>query len=251
MVSPVLLDNVTHADTVVAAHYSSEFGDNITSTLTFPTEFVSVSRHYPILFRHDESRNTFQAIVLMGLQKDENLFLSEVPPFTNHLGSWLADYVPAMIAKGPFVIGLHRDQGSDTPMVHIDMSHPKVGVENGKTLFLPQGGNSDYLNHISSQLMTIHDGLQQQDSLYNMLNDMGLFEPISIDVELVNGEALQIAKHYTVSEEKLANLDAQQLYQLNQCGYLKMAFMAASSIANIRKLVDLKNARILASQGAD
>lgn len=248
MVSPVLLDNVTHADTVVAAHYSSDFGDNITSTLTFPTEFVSISRHYPILFRYDERRNKFQAVVLMGLQKDENLFLSEVPPFTNHHGSWLADYVPAMIAKGPFVIGLHTEQGNDTPMVHIDMNHPKVGIEKGKKLFLPQGGNSDYLNHISSKLMIIHDGLQQEDAMYSMFNDMGLFEPISIDVELVNGEALQVAGHYTVSEEKLANLDAQQLFKLNQSGYLKMAFMAASSLANVRKLVDLKNARILAPQ---
>lgn len=246
MVSTVLLDNVTHADTVVAAHYSREFGDNITSTLTFPTEFVSVSRHYPILFRHDESQNKFQAVVLMGLQKDENLFLSEVPPFTNHLGSWLADYVPAMIAKGPFVIGLHREQGNDNPMVHIDMNHPKVGIESGKKLFLPQGGNSDYLNHISTVLMIIHNGLQQADGMYSMLNSMGLFEPISVDVELVNSEALQIVGHYTISEEKLANLNAEQLHQLNQAGYLKLAFMAASSLANIRKLVDLKNARILA-----
>ena len=77
---------------------------------------------------------------------------------------------------------------------------------------------------------------------------MKLFEPVSIDVELSNGDALKVAGHFTISEERLSQLTAQQLDQLNQSGYLKNVMMAASSLDNVQKLVDLKNARIQAAQ---
>ena len=242
-----LLDNITHKDLKVQTHYSQAFGDNIASTLTFPTELVNVVKHYPVLLRKQADSGKFQMIVLLGLARNENLFLAETSPFQHDQGSWLADYVPALIAKGPFVIGMHTTENNPQPMVHVDMANPRISTHKGKPVFLPHGGNSDYLNYISSLLKTIHDGMQVHDTMLAVLDSHGLIEPVSIDVPLTTGETIHIADHYTVSKEKLSALPADALFELHQRGFLQAAFLIEMSLSNMRKLIDLKNTRLMAS----
>jgi hypothetical protein len=56
-----------------------------------PTEFEEVQREYPILIRKDPSGD-YQAVALLGLDRDENLFLDET--------GWNARYVPAVQQRG-------------------------------------------------------------------------------------------------------------------------------------------------------
>jgi hypothetical protein len=46
--------------------------------LVFPTEFEALQREYPILFRRGRQRR-LQAVALLGLDRDENLFLDGGP----------------------------------------------------------------------------------------------------------------------------------------------------------------------------
>ncbi|RDV25586.1 hypothetical protein DXV75_09865 [Alteromonas aestuariivivens] len=245
MTDLVLLDNLTHKDLRVVTRYSADFGDNIASTLTFPTEFANVEKEYPILLHKSPQSSQFQAVALFGLERGENLFLSESSPLTNHCGSWQASYVPAMIAKGPFVIGMHNNgNGQPNAMIHIDMDSPRINQSEGKAVFLPHGGNSDYLNHVSRLLGTIHDGMQSSAAMYAAFEKYDLIEPLSIDITLINGDAVRIGGHYTISEEKLAQLPAHALFELNQNGFLQGAFLIVASLTNMRKLIDMKNARL-------
>src|SRR5690606_32686542 len=105
-----------------------------------------LQKEYPILFRQNSETKRYQAVALLGLNQGENLFLNP------DLGSgWAANYIPAAIAKGPFLIG-RQSRGADkniTPVIHIDLDHAKVGHEDGYPLFLEHGGNSPYLEHIA------------------------------------------------------------------------------------------------------
>lgn len=80
----VLLNNVDHADLRVIAAHGVAFGDGVNQTLLLPTEFEAAQREYPILIRKDPSGG-YHAVALLGLDRDENLFLDET--------GWRARYV--------------------------------------------------------------------------------------------------------------------------------------------------------------
>lgn len=240
-----LLDNVTHKDLRVNTQYRAEFGDNVTSVPVFATELANVSRHYPVLFYPDKASDSFIMTALLGLEKGENLFLNETLPQgyerIRSQAGWAADYVPAMIARGPFAIGLH-DNGSQV-MVHVDENHPKVSAKEGKPVFLPKGGNSDYLNRIASVLNLIHSGVQVTKDMIAVWQSLDLLEPLNVNIDLVDGTKLSLGGHYAVSEEKVAGLDAGALHALHKQGFLQGVFLAMTSLSNIQTLVDLKNVR--------
>ena len=99
-----MLNNITHKDLRVITRYGAEFGDNIGTVLTFPTEYGDVQREYPIFFRKDPQTGEFQSIALLGFQQDENLFLDE--------SGWNAAYIPGIVARGPFLIGFQTQDSS-------------------------------------------------------------------------------------------------------------------------------------------
>ena len=234
MSSRVLLDNVTHGDLRVRTGFSAEFGDNINNALVFPTEFAYVQREYPILFRRSDD-GEMQAVALLGLDRDENLFL-------DGNGGWNARYVPAIQQRGPFLIGIHKGQSGE-PMIHVDMDHPRVSEKEGERLFLEHGGNSPYLEHMSRVLGMINDGARQSQPMFAAFEELGLIEDMEIEVELDETLKYKLPGFRTIGRERLATLEGQDLRRLNEAGYLQLAFLVVTSLGNISWLIELKNRR--------
>lgn len=238
MTKHVLLNNVNHKDTKVITHYAARYGDDQASVLAFPSEFIELQKHYPIFFRRDGEFDGYQCVVLLGLEKNENLFLDASYP-----SGWKADYVPAVLNKGPFLIGFQQSSHSEekNAVIHIDMDHPKVSNSEGQSLFLTHGGNSPYLNHISSCLSVIDSGLEIQSDMFKQFLALDLIEPVNIEFELNNGEKRRLSGNYTIHEERLAALTGSELQALSKSGYLQLAFAVVASMTNVRKLINLKN----------
>lgn len=231
-----LLDNVTHKDLRVRTGFGPEFGDNINQVLVFPTEFGELHREYPIFFRQD-AEGRFQCIVLLGLDRDENLFLDG-----RH---WQARYVPAIHARGPFLIGLTKD-GEDGPqaMIQVDLEHPRIATDGeGVAVFKPQGGQSAYLDGVSDALRRIHEGIGLAPAMFEAFSEAGIIEPVQLDISITDAERYTVPDLFTVSEERLASLDAAALDALNQSGFLGSAYLVAASIGNVNRLIDLKHLR--------
>lgn len=216
--------------------YAAEYGDSVNQVLAFPSEFIELQKEYPILLKKDHQTDRFTAIVLLGLDRDENLFLEG--------GGWQAHYVPAIQARGPFSIGLRRDEGagdkSAEAMIQVDRDDPRVHDE-GMPVFLEHGGYSPYLKQVSKVLKVIHDGWAAAKTLYPTLNEMGLIEPITINVDLSDTESYSITNYYSISEDKLAELNGDQLKKLNELGYLQAAYHLLASQTNISRLISMKN----------
>lgn len=247
-----LLNNITHENLKVNARFSAELGDNIASTVTFLTEFSEVQKEYPILCRKNPETGEYQAVVFFGLQKDENLFLTEADPTSQKHVGWRAEYVPAAIARGPFSIGLQRETASGAenkkPVVNIDMEHPKAGCDHGQELFLQNGGRSPYLNYIAAILDTINDGMHLTRLMFDAFNKYELLEPVTLDLEFLDQSKLKINQFETVNADKLSQLSGEALEELNKSGFLQAAYFIVTSMSNVRKLVDWKN-RILLADG--
>ena len=241
MANTVLLNNVVHHQLKVITRFGAEFGDNISSALVFPTEFIELQKEYPILFRQHPETKKYQATALLGLNQNENLFLNTSSP-----SGWAAHYIPAVVAKGPFLIGVQsQDSGSrNAHVIHIDLDHPKVNPEQGGySLFLEHGGNSPYLEYIANTLKIIHQGIAMQDAMFQLFSELDLIEPVDIDIDLHNGEQRRLLGNFTIHEEKLMALGGDQLERLNKLGFLSLAFAVITSLTNIRRLTDIKKSQ--------
>jgi hypothetical protein len=235
MTNKVLLNNVDHADLRVIARHGPEFGDGVNQVLVFPTEFEDLQREYPIFFRKD-ANGDFQAVALLGLDKDENLFLGAE--------GWNARYVPAAQQRGPFSIGLQprRPGTASDPevMIHIDLDHPRVSRSEGEPLFLPAGGNAPYLQHVSRLLGTIYDGLEVGRPFFDTLDRLGLIEPVDVEAAVTDGRTYVIPGLFTISEARLAAVAGEELERLHRSGALRAAYAVLSSLANVSRLIDAK-----------
>jgi hypothetical protein len=244
-----VLNNIAHEQLKVSSRFSAALEDNVVSTLTYITEFASVQKEYPILCRRDPETNEYQAIALFGFEKNENLFLTETIKVNQKYLGWNAEYVPAVIARGPFSIGIHLEvvNGVEThnPMVHVDLNHPKVGHEDGEQLFLANGGNGFYLNFISGVLGIINDGIPLTKLMFDAFEKCQLLDSLVLDIEFQNGDKLKISGFETINVDKLYKLTGPLLEGLNKSGFLQAAYFIAASMSNVQKLIDWKNIRLL------
>jgi hypothetical protein len=242
MTNKVLLNNIDHHDLRVAIG-ATEFGDSVNQMLVLPTEFEDLQREFPIFFRKDESGD-FQSVALLGLDKDENLFLGE--------RGWHTRYVPAIQQHGPFSIAMHERRVDGEvhrePMVHIDLDDPRVSRTEGEPIFLPKGGNSPYLEHITRVLQAIHTGLEVNRPMFAAFEEMDLIEPVRLEISLGGAEKYLVPDRYTIAADKLAALGGQRLERLHAGGFLRAAFHVVSSLGNMSRLIELKNARRAAEQ---
>jgi hypothetical protein len=235
MPHPVQLNNVDYADLKVVPGYASAYGDSVNQALVFPTEYGLITREYVILIQKNDA-GAFQSVALLGLDKDENLYLDG--------NRWNARYVPAMHQRGPFMIGFESREVDGKPqrepMIHVDLDHPRIDAARGIPLFLAHGGNSPYLNRIMEVLQIIHEGAELTQPMFSAFDALGLLENAPIRISLSETEHYMLEDYYSISRDRFAQLDANALYQLHQAGYLGAAFAILSSFQNIQDLVALK-----------
>jgi hypothetical protein len=226
MARHVLLNNVDHKDLRVDTTRSAALGDDQMFALTFPAEFRNVQACYPIVF-HKGANGCFQPVALFGFREGQNLFL-EGP-------GWDAEYIPMSVERQPFLIG--RDAAGDA-VIHIDLDSPRVARGGGEALFREHGGTTDYLEHVSSVLQALHEGIATIPPFIDALLHNSLLESFVFDVSVDDGEQRRLAGFYTVHEERLRALDGAALSSLHRAGHLEAAFMAVASLSNLRRLVD-------------
>ncbi|MEH3123597.1 MAG: SapC family protein [Sphingomonas phyllosphaerae] len=236
----VLLDHVDHGGLRIAVRHGTAFGDAVNQMLVVPTEFIAAQRDYPILFRFAPDTQ-FTAVVLLGLDRDENLFLDR--------DGWAEGrYVPAVQRRGPFAIDVAADDSEDWA-IRVALTDLRVDDAEGRPLFLPHGSKAPYLTHVREALSTLHAGAELAAAMYRAFDDAGLLTPVRIDVTVDDGRRYVIDDCWAIDGERLATLDGATLGRLNQAGYLALAFAAHASLDNVQRLIALKNRVIAAGPG--
>jgi hypothetical protein len=184
--------------------------------------------------------------VLLGLDRDENLFLDDA--------GWNARYVPAAHQRGPFLIGFrNRDVEGDVvrePVIHVDLDHPRISRTEGEPVFLRHGGNSPFLEHANRMLQIIYTGTAAAGPTYAAFEEAGLVEAAQIQIQLDDRTQYSLPGFLTISRERLAALDGVQLERLHRTGDLQLAMLVLSSLGNLPWLIELKNRRRAADQRA-
>lgn len=237
MTKHVLLDNVTHKDLRVSTAYKKGQGYDVNVARVFPVEFSQLQAEYPLFFMKNNESGHFDTIALLGFADNENLYLSE--------NGWDAASLPLTIERLPFLIGFQEQDvdgvPTQVPVVHIDLDHPGVDDETGQRPFLEHGGESPYLERITSVLMTIHQGHATSQSFSKLLVGLELIESLAVDIEFDDGSRQGLAGLYTISEEKLRSLNASALEALHKQGHLQDIYMMLASMPNLSRLIARKN----------
>ena len=231
---PVQINNIDHANLRVSQRAGAQFGDAANQAPVFPAEFEELQREFAIIFRRLETG--LQAFALLGLDRDENLFLSG--------DRWTSHYVPANHRRGPFSIGIARasDGTPGEPMIHVDMDDPRVGDATGLPLFREHGGNAPYLDHISEVLRLLYQEMERAPAFYAMLDEAELLTPVTLTVDVSEDRRYTVPDVLVVDAERLAALTGEPLERLYRSGVLQLAILATASLGNIQQLIARKQA---------
>jgi len=240
-----LLNNIAHRNLRVILRFGAGFGDQVATVAAFPGEYADLQREYPIFFQRDAGTGRFHSVALLGLERDENLFLQD--------GRWNAAYLPGILAKGPFVIGFQQQhvdgEPRNEPVIHVDLDHPRVSFTEGEPVFLPHGGNSPYLEQVIQVLRGIHQGAENGEAMLAALDAAGLIQPLELDVRLDDDHRVNLTGLHAIDRERLAALDAPTLQRLHAAGHLEGAYLALASLYNIRRLMAEKQRRLRQQAG--
>ena len=237
MTNFALVNNADHQDVRIITERAARYGDDLMQAPTFPFEFRSVQAFYPIVFQQDNNGG-FQPVALFGFQDKENLFLGQ--------NGWRAAYLPAMVRREPFLIGFKETTEPSGPerMLSLDMDHPRVNTEvegKGEPLFQPLGGRTRFLEDAADLLETIYEGLEHSRAFVSALQEHDLLEAVTLEIALKDGSRNQLIGFHCLAEEKVQELSGAVLGEFNKEGFLMPMFMVLASMANIQRLVEMKN----------
>ena len=237
MTNHAVLNNVDHHDLRVSRDRSAALGDNVMCAQLLPQEFRDAQNDYPIFFHKNAETGKYLPYAMFGLQENENLFLEG--------DSWNASYLPFLVERGPFSVGLQQKSNDERSLViSIDLDHPRVSRTQGEALFLPHGGNTEYVQRITYILQAINEGVVESEAFVEDLLKYDLLKPFTLEVELNSGSKHRLEGFYTINEENLVNLDGDALADLSGKFFLPAAYMVVASLSNIRKLIEKKNQRL-------
>ena len=243
MASSVILDSKVHQSVRVRTDRGAEFGENMHLVPVIADELPRLLLEYPVCLIKDSETGQFGLHALLGFEPGENLFLDG-----NH---WDAMYVPMHLRRQPFMVGIAGDEDAkptpENTMITIDMGSARISETEGERLFDDGGEATQYLQSISELLSSLLPGISVTDVFVKQLADYDLIEPARLDVTFANGEQRNFDGLYTVSDEKLRELDDQKLRDLHDRGYLQASHLLLASIGQVQRLINRKNARLTAA----
>jgi hypothetical protein len=229
MTQIVLLDKQAHRSLKVDGRASAAYGDDRHFVQVTVNEFPLLVVHYPLFFSKNANTGEFYCGVMLGFTQGENLFLQE----------WEERefYRPLILQRGPFYA-----QG---PELAIDLDHPRVGAESGKSLFTEYGQPTRYLQSIIWAFQDLKPGIETSKFFVARLLELSLIEPLDIDVEFEDGSTHKCVGLYTVNQETLSRLPDEVVVELFRRGYLRLIHMMIASLKQFPILAAKKNGRLL------
>ena len=99
------------------------------------------------------------------------------------------------------------------------------------------------LRGIQRVLGDLHSGLEQTKTFIAALANLKLIESIDISLRFDDGERLTLQGLYTVSLDRLRDLDDASALGLFRAGHLQLAYTMTASLKQIGRLAHIRNRR--------
>jgi hypothetical protein len=199
------------AATAVASHFVQ----------VLAAEFTSAAACCPILFTKDAATGAFYAGAMFGFKAGENLLGAATD----------GGFVPLMLQRDGFFMSDRH--------IAIDRDHPRFSDREGEPLFNDAREPGDSLRAIQRTLGEIHSGIEQTRSFIEALAGLKLIEAIDISIGAGPGR-LRLDGLFTVSLDRVRDLDDANAVRLFRAGHLQHAYTMAASLKQIGRLARLR-----------
>ncbi len=224
----VPLSKEKHKDLHLESVAGFSFASNTSSIFVTASEFGHASREYPIVFGRNDRGRVFPA-VLLGLQKNQNLFLSQD-------GKWSAEYIPAYARRYPFILATPDNQLSQL-MVCIDRDYPGFNTnKQGEALFDDSGKETGFLSRAIGFLKDYQRLVKITEAFCRTLDRLELLQPMRATVELTSGENSTVAGFMCVSRPNLKTLTSETLTEIFKSDELELIYLHLNSLDNLDRL---------------
>ena len=192
-------------------------------------EFVAASRDYPIVFASTDNGSTFAPVVVLGLARGQNLFLTAQ-------GDWdPGTYVPAFVRRYPFCVtkvyvdGVPRGER----MVCVAKAHIEA---NGTRLFDDSGAPAREWTAIEQLLSEYEADLDLTAQMCATFAKLGLFSPFQFQVIESASPGLTLEGMFRIDEAKLLALKPLSMKALVTRGLMGRIYAHFHSLENFARL---------------
>lgn len=223
---PVVLNRDAHRNLRIRPASSLAFAAGTNSVPLAGNEFAAAARQFPVLFVTDAGRKAFP-IALLGLRKDENLFVEAD-------GRWSGSYVPAFIRRYPYVLADKGNPGDFN--VCIDEGYPGFNTEEGEPLFRADGTEGPLLKQAVDFLKSYQAEATRTEAFCAELLRLDLLTPQAITVNPKGGSQFKLDGFSLIDEQRLLKLDDAEAGKLLRSGYLGWIYAHLLSTHNIAEL---------------
>ena len=202
--------------------------------ITVP-EFGPAGVCYPIIFVGDD----YNPVVVFGLEDGVNLFADPETGYEPDV------YIPTYIRRYPFVLA----QGEQPPageeermLVGIDRGYPYI-AEGGEYPFFEKGEPTAYTQRCIQFCNDFEAQHRMTRSFVQLLKDLDLFDNRTASYQpsgpdgAPQGDPVQVAQFYAVSEPKLNALPADKLVELRDNGALAQIYAHMTSLFGWDRLI--------------
>ncbi|MBU2887749.1 SapC family protein [Gilvimarinus agarilyticus] len=199
--------------------------DNVNVVMS---ELQNLVHDYPIFIAKNPNTGQFQLRALLGLKGGVNLYVKD--------GQWRAHCFPLDILSRPFRLFMPESDNMETGAIAIDPGSALISENEGEPLFQADGSASARLQRINQIFSALVNGQQQSAEFLQRLHQLGLIEPVSINLTLKNLPNAAIDGLYGINEDKLSALPSEALIECHKNGDLYAVHLMLSSSVHIEKL---------------
>jgi hypothetical protein len=189
-------------------------------------EFLVAATCCPVLFTKNPETGVFYAGAMFGFKPGENLLGSEEER---------GGFQPLMLQREGFFLSEKH--------IAIDRENARFSEQEGEPLFDDAREPGKPLRAIQRTLGEIHAGLERTDAFIAEMNGLRLIEPIEISLRFDSAERLTLQGLYTVSLDRLRDIDDAAALRLFRAGHLQFAYSMAASLKHIPRLARLRERR--------
>ncbi|OQX00810.1 MAG: hypothetical protein BWK80_61195 [Desulfobacteraceae bacterium IS3] len=221
-----------HGNKKIKPVNSFKFAANFYIVSLITNEFSKASSAHPIVFVKDN--DDLKVFALLGIKKGQNLFVDKD-------GRWLSHYIPSIIRRYPFLLGINED--TKDLMLCVEEDSEFLSDTEGEPLFDKKGNPGSILDKAKNYLIELQRFSEVTNLFCKELSRLGLLEPLKMQITNAEGVQVKIEGIHAVNEKKLNELPDEEFMTLRNRGALSLIYSHLVSLGQIERLVQMQTER--------
>jgi len=187
---------------------------------------------FPIFITKVTEATDWAVSAITSFELGKNLFVKD--------GQWQAAYTPSGMQTYPFFL-MNAPEGENQFTVGIDEQNSAFSKDKGEALFDENDKASLFLSRVTSILQGDINNEVHTFRFTKKLDELGLIKPMDLLVQYGDGSVNKLKGLHTIDEEKLQNMDVEELDELRKKGYLGPVYGMLMSIFQLNVMIRRHN----------